>query len=70
MKTRNIKAILGPEGKAITDDETFMVEIEDDGGGEFISICQPPEYHKLLINPHEWPALKKLVDRMVKQCLA
>ena len=68
--TRNIKAVLGPEGNAISDDSMFLVEIKDDGGGEYVSICQPPDYNELLINPNEWPALKKLVDKMVKQCMA
>ncbi len=69
LKTRNIKAVLAPEGHPAHADQTFHVEIEDEGGGEFISICQPPDFVKLNINPEEWPALKKLVDKMFKQCI-
>ena len=69
MKVRNVKAVIGPEGNGISSDDMFYVEIEDDGGGEYVSICQPPDYHKLNINPHEWKALRKQIDKMIGQCL-
>ena len=69
MKVRNIKCVITPDGVTVAGDDTFLVEIEDSGGGEYVSICQPPDYKKLNINPNEWPALRKLIDKMVRDCL-
>lgn len=63
---RPIKYIVGTHGE-IYEDCVLHVEVEDEGAGEFISISQPPDFHKILINPSEWPELKKCIDKLMRQ---
>lgn len=63
---RPIKYIIAPAGE-IYDDSVLHIEVEDEGGGEFITISQPPDFHKVSINPSEWPELRKCIDKLMKQ---
>ena len=63
---RPIKYIIAKNGE-IYDDPVIHVEVEDEGAGEFISISQPPDFHKISINPSEWPELKKCIDKLIRQ---
>ena len=63
---RPIKYIIAPSGE-IYDDSVLHIEVEDHGAGEFITISQPPDFHKVSINPSEWPELRKCIDRLIRQ---
>ena len=59
------------EGVMIYDESATRVSIEDEGGGEFVEITQYPdgkEKQAIRISPEEWPAIRKVVDEMMKQC--
>lgn len=53
------------------DETATIVSIEDEGGGEFVTIQQDvdgQEESTLRIAPEDWPAIRKVVDEMMKQC--
>lgn len=64
--TRVTRVHVLPEGEPIFSEQAFTVEIDDEAGGEFVVVrdCEG----KIRLNPEEWPALRKAIDRMVKEC--
>jgi hypothetical protein len=71
-ETRILKVGVMREGLALYDELQTTVEIEDEGGGEFVVLSQTPsgvkEDQKISIDVSEWPTLRKAIDDMVKRC--
>ena len=64
--TLNMKA---EEGKEIFHESATFIEIDDEGGGEFVTVTQTSDgYGKIGINPSEWPVLRAAIDKMVEGC--
>lgn len=57
-------------GEAIFSDHATHIKIDDEAGGEFVTVSQSTAHseYKFHINPEEWPALRKAIDRMIKEC--
>ena len=54
-------------------DKWFQLQsIEDDAGGEFVTVEQPglADAGKIRIDPTEWTALRAAIDRMIGECRA
>ncbi|HUH57071.1 MAG TPA: hypothetical protein VL020_00960 [Pseudomonadales bacterium] len=70
MKTRITQLSVAPEGADLYDDRSTIIEIVDEGGGEFIAIMQPhmPSGCETRINTDEWPAIRAAVNKMIKEC--
>lgn len=71
MIERITQITLAPEGEPIFSESAFVVQIEDDAGGEFLSIqCHDDQCvgGQIRLDPQEWPALRDAIDRMVKEC--
>jgi len=68
-QTRITSITVVNEGMPIFAEEATVVSIDDEGGGEFVSVKQfmgsNPE---IRINPEEWPDIKAAIDRMVGEC--
>jgi hypothetical protein len=72
LQTRVTRIHLTPD--TTFNDSAFSVEIDDEGGGEFIVVrslsCEPGAPHALAIDPCEWPALRDAIDLMMKNVRA
>lgn len=71
MIERIIQITLVPQGQPIFSEQAFVIQIEDDAGGEYISVkCydEQCEHGQLRIDPSEWEYIKAAVDKMVKEC--
>lgn len=52
---------------SILDERAFSIEIDDEGGGEFLVIRSAYcEHAPLAIDVDEWPALRDAIDLMAK----
>ncbi len=70
---RTTQLTVMPKGKPIFDERATVVEIEDDGGGEFVSLFQARDSaetgsQKILLDPAEWPAVRQAVEQLLKEC--
>ena len=68
MKTRITQLTVAPEGAGLYDDRSTIIEIADEGGGEFITVTQPDANAEIRIDADEWPAIRAAIDKMVKGC--
>ena len=71
-ETRTLSLIVLPEGEAIFSEQATTITIEDDAGGEFVTVEQPglADAGKIRIDPTEWTALRAAIDRMIGECRA
>lgn len=68
-ETRTVKKVMWPAGVDLFDERATTVEIEDEGGGEFVVVRQhDPGHGGLAIDASEWPTLRALIDEMVAEC--
>lgn len=71
-ETRVTAMVVAPKGEPIYSEQATTVQIDDEAAGEFVVVSQEggraPEKGKISINPEEWPALRKAIDRLVKEC--
>jgi len=65
-KIRIMKRIIEPADKY---SGRIHVEIDHDGGPEYLK-CTNEDYpeREFYIEPSQWPMLRKLIDKMVKEC--
>lgn len=65
-KIRVMKRIIEPTDKHSA---RIHVEIDHDGGPEYLK-CTNEDYpeREFYIEPSQWPMLRKLIDKMVKEC--
>lgn len=72
IKSRVTRVVVVPEGEAIFSEMATTVEIDDEAGGEFVTVTQDDrnDLGKIAINPEEWPALRAAINRMVRACSA
>ena len=58
-----------PNDAALFDEMATVVRIEDEAAGEFVEVeQQAPGCGKILIEPEEWPALRRAINAMIRQC--
>ena len=67
-ETRTTQVWVGPKGEPTYNELGFVVEITDEGGGEFVEVSPTTEPGKLRIDLRCWPALRDAVDKMLKEC--
>jgi hypothetical protein len=68
MITRCTQITLLPEGQPIFSEEAFVIQIEDEAGGEYLSIQSNQDHLKggeIRIGKNEWPSLRDAIDSMV-----
>lgn len=68
MKTRITQLSVAPEGADLYDDRSTHIEIDDEGGGEFVKIVQPANGADIRIEPAEWPTIRAAIDSMIEAC--
>lgn len=58
-----------PSDEAIFSEHAMTITICDDAGGEYIELEQLREgMGKVAIDVEEWPALRKAIDKAIKNC--
>lgn len=68
MITRTTQLTVAPEGADLYDDRSTHIEIDDEGGGEFIKVVQPCGSADIRFDQDEWPAIRAAIDKMIKEC--
>ncbi len=68
MKTRITQLTVAPEGADLYDDRSTLIEVMDEGDGEFIIIIQPVKAATIRIDLDEWPAIRAAVNKLIKEC--
>ncbi len=68
-ESRVIEMLHAPEGDKTFFENGIRVRIVDEAAGEFVEIeSQADNPGKIGIDPDEWPALRSLIDKMVRSC--
>jgi hypothetical protein len=67
VETRTLALIVLPDSEPIFHERATRIEIEDESGGEFLTLHQC-EGGKITIDPNEWPTLRAAIDRMIEEC--
>ena len=64
--TRVTRLAVMPRGHNIFSDMCTNIEIDDEGGGEYIKVFQSVDsFSGIKINPDEWPAIVEAIDMML-----
>jgi len=64
--TRVTRITVGPKGEDIFSDSVTHIEIDDEGGGEFIKVRQGEEtFSGIRVDADEWPAIAEAIDMML-----
>lgn len=63
LETRIIRLTIAPEDEPIFSEEATHIEIEDDGGGEYLKITQGD--HFIAIDTNEWETIKAAIEQML-----
>lgn len=70
MIERITQIILLPENEPIFSEQAFIIQIDDDAGGEYVTVkCYDDQcaQGEIRIDPSEWAHVKAAVDRMMKE---
>lgn len=65
-QTRITQMTVCPEGESLFSEQATRVEIDDEGGGEFVTVIQT--IGKIQISPEEWRPLCDAINKMIEQC--
>ena len=58
-----------PPNEPIFSEMATTVQIRDEAAGEFLEVSQNFEgAGKIFINPEEWPAIRRAINRLIRQC--
>lgn len=68
MKTRITQLTVSPDGASLFDDRSTIIEIDDEGGGEFIKVVQTHGSSDIRFDPEEWPVIRAAIDRLIEEC--
>ena len=65
-ETRTISFIVTKKDDHIFSNGATVISIEDDGGGEFISVSQDGE--EVRFDAEEWPVVRSAIDKIIGEC--
>jgi hypothetical protein len=69
-ETRMTRFVVLPKDTPLFSRCATMIEIDDEGGGEYLVISQHPDAgsQRIKIDRTEWPDICKAIDRMIAEC--
>jgi len=68
-ETRTTRLAIVPKGDGLYDERVTIVEIDDEGGGEFVVVKQNVVGRGgIAIDGPEWPFVRAAIDEMVSSC--
>ncbi len=56
------------ENKPVFDEDTLIIEIDDQAAGEFVTVANTTGEKHISIDPTQWPVLKESIEFMVNHC--
>ena len=68
-ETRITRMTVAPAGEPLFSEQVMHVEIDDEGGGEFIVITQchdSGEVDRIAIDKAEWPHIREAVNKLME----
>ena len=67
---RVTQVTVAPAGEPIYSELVTTVAIDDESAGEFVAVGQNHSEGeaRVLINPEEWPALRCVINKMIRRC--
>lgn len=66
---RIMRISIVPKGEQLFHEGVTHIAIEDECGGEFVTIEQNCERQKAIgIDPEEWPAIRNAIEFMMGEC--
>lgn len=68
FESRTTSVTVVKSGESLLSEYSTRIEINDEGGGEFLSISQPTLKEGIRIDPSEWPAIRNAIENMVSAC--
>lgn len=68
MKTRITQLTVAPEGADLYDERSTRIDIDDEGGGEFVKVTQYSCATGIQIDANEWPVIRAAIDRLFEEC--
>ena len=66
LQARVTRIVVVPSDEPIYSERATTVEITDEAAGEFVEVSQ--EVGKIQLSPEEWPALRRAINRLVRDC--
>lgn len=58
-----------PPHEPLFSEMATTVQITDEAAGEFVEVSQTDfKPGKIRISPEDWPAIRKAINRMIRQC--
>lgn len=57
-----------PKGEPITAEGAFVIEIDDEGAGEYVRMQNTDGQGSFLVDKECWPAVRRAVDRLIRDC--
>lgn len=69
-ETRTLSVIVAPVGDNVFSEMVTKITIEDEGGGEFLSVEQVgvSAAGRIHVDKVEWVALRDAIDKMLGEC--
>ena len=70
-ETRTTQVFVGVKGEPLYNELGFVVEITDEGGGEFVEVysaIRESGEGNLRIDAARWPALRDAIENLLKWC--
>lgn len=68
MEKRVTTITIVPKGEPIFDERGFTVSIDDESGGEFVTIRNNDGPGEVRIDPSEWPILSEVITGLIEDC--
>lgn len=57
-----------PDGEDLNSEMATILNIADEGAGEYVEVRQSVHNSVLRIDPDEWQALRGAIDRLIAEC--
>ena len=69
LEERVTRIHLARPGESLYADLGFVLELDDEGGGEYVVVRAQEEGDGVVrIDPGEWPALRATIDYLIQTC--
>ena len=68
MEKRVTTITIVPKGEPIFDERGFTVSIDDEAGGEFVTVRNHDGPGELRIDVNDWPILSEVITGLIGEC--
>ncbi len=68
LETRTTTVTIAPPGEPATYESAIIVEIDDEGAGEYVRIQNADGQGSFTVDPECWPAVRRAINRLIRDC--